>query len=204
MLSIFSTNYRGGSVKKFFMAMLLLLALLLTSSVSAQDMQQDEMMKAWQEYMTPGAEHKMLANLEGEWEGDITMWMDPIQPPQNYKGLAKYKAIMGGRYMEGHYSGEMMGMPFEGRDINGFDKAKKKYFTFWIDNMGTGTMFLEGTYDKESNSLNYEGEMLDPMGNNMKVREVIKIIDKDHQIFEMYMDDGRGEMKSMEIKYTRK
>ena len=38
----------------------------------------------------------------------------------------------------------------------------------------------------------------------MKVREVVTLIDKDHSKFEMFMDMGTGEMKSMEIKYTRR
>ena len=184
--------------------LVLFAALILSTNNFAQDVSQDEMMKAWQEYMTPGDEHAMLSSMVGEWDGDITMWMDPSQPPQNTKGTATYQTIMGGRYVEGTYSALMMGMPFEGKDINGYDKAKKKYFTFWIDNMGTGTMYVEGTYDKKTKTLNLAGEMTGPMGNTMKVREVITIIDKDHQNFEMYMDEGRGEMKSMEIKYTRK
>ena len=191
-------------MKRFSFLMILFAALFVSFNAFGQDVSQDEMMKAWQEYMTPGDEHAMLANLVGEWEGDITMWMDPSQPPQNTKGTAKYAAIMDGRYIEGTYGAMMMGMPFEGKDISGYDKAKKKYFTFWIDNMGTGTMYVEGTYDKKTKTLNYAGEMIGPMGNTMKVREVITVIDKDHQNFEMYMDDGRGEMKSMEIKYTRK
>lgn len=191
-------------MKGFSFLTILFIASVLSFNTFGQDVSQDEMMKAWQEYMTPGDEHAMLSGLVGEWDGDITMWMDPSQPPQKYKGTAKYTAIMGGRYIEGTYGGEMMGMPFEGKDINGYDKAKKKYFTFWIDNMGTGTMYVEGTYDKKTKTLSYSGETMGPMGNTMKVREVITIIDKDHQNFEMYMDEGRGEMKSMEIKYTRK
>jgi len=191
-------------MKWFFAALLLLGIFVMKNSSFAQDMNQDEMMKMWQEYMTPGDEHKMLADVVGEWEGDITMWMDPTQPPEKYKGTAKYQLILGGRYVEGFYGGEMMGMPFEGRDISGYDKAKKVFFSFWIDNMGTGKMYLEGTYDKDSKTLNLAGEETDMMGNKMKVREVIKTIDKDHSIFEMYMDMGQGEMKSMEIKYTRK
>lgn len=191
-------------MKHFSFSVLLLGIFFNVFNAFPQEMDQEAMMKAWQEVMTPGEEHKMLEGVVGEWEGDISMWMDPSQPPQNYKGTSTYKTILGGRYIEGIYTGSMMGMPFEGRDINGYDKAKKVYFTFWIDNMGTGTMYLEGTYDKNTNSLNYSGETVDPMGNKMKVREVIKMIDKDHSTFEMYMDMGQGEMKSMEIKYTRK
>lgn len=170
----------------------------------AQEVDQEAMMKAWEVYKTPGEEHKMLAENIGKWDGDITMWTDPTQPPQKSKGTSEFESIYDGRYLIGKYTGNMMGMPFSGMDISGFDNAKKVYFTSWIDNMGTGIMYLEGTYDKNSKTFNYAGETVDPMGNKMNVREVITVIDKDHTKFEMYMDMGQGEMKSMEISYTRK
>jgi hypothetical protein len=37
--------------------------------------------KAWQAYMTPSDVHKMIAESDGEWNLDITMWMDPKAPP---------------------------------------------------------------------------------------------------------------------------
>ena len=174
----------------------------LSLTVFAQD--QDAMMKEWQMAMTPGTEHKMLSNVVGEWEGDISMWMDPTQPPQISKGTVKYESIFDGRYIIGKFSGKMMDMPFSGMELSGYDNIKKVYFSNWIDNMGTGILYVEGTYDKNSNTFNYTGETVDPSGNKMKVREVVTVIDKDHSKFEMYMDMGKGEMKSMEISYTRK
>jgi ABC-type tungstate transport system permease subunit len=37
----------------------------------------------------------------------------------------------------------------------------------------------------------------------VKIRETIKITDKDHHMFEWYEDRGQGEAKTMEIAYTR-
>ncbi len=170
----------------------------------AQDMDKDAMMKAWQESMTTGEQHKMLGNMVGAWEGEITMWMDPAEPPETSIGTVKYESVFDGKYIMGKFSGNMMGMPFSGLEICGYDNVKKVFFSFWIDNMGTGTMYLEGNYDEKSSTLNYAGETVGPMGDKMKVREVTTVIDKDHSKFEMFMDMGAGEMKSMEIKYTRK
>jgi hypothetical protein len=45
---------------------------------------------------------------------------------------------------------------------------------------------------------------MDPMGNDMKIRELVKVIDNDNTMFEMYMEEsGKPEMKWMEIKYAR-
>lgn len=173
-------------------------------SLFSQEMDQDAMMKAWQESMTPGVQHEMLGNMVGEWEGDITMWMDPNVPPQTSKGTVTYESIFDGRYIIGKYEGNAWGMPMNGMDVNGYDNIKKVFFTFWIDNMGTGAMYVEGNYDEETRTINFNGEMPDPMGNMVKIRQVVTLIDNDHSMFEMFMDSGSGEMKSMEIKYTRK
>ena len=183
---------------------LALFGLLFTLSSFAQDANQEEMMKAWQQSMTPGPQHQLLAEMVGEWEGDISMWMDPSQPPQTIKGNAKFESIFDGRYIVGHYDGDMMGMPFNGMDITGYDNVKKVFFTSWIDNMGTGVLYVEGSYDEKSKTFTYTGDTVDPFGNKMKVKNVITIIDKDHNNFEMFTDMGTGEVKSMEIKYTRK
>jgi hypothetical protein len=191
-------------MKQLSKFIILLNILLFSFSSFAQDVDQDEMMKAWQKAMTPGPEHEMLANMVGEWDGDITMWMDSNQPPETSKGTAIYESIYDGRYIIGKYSGTAWGMPMNGMDINGYDNVKKVFFSTWIDNMGTGLMYSEGTYDEESKTINFTSDTVGPMGNKMKVRSVTTLIDKDHTQFEMFMDMGSGEMKSMEIKYTRK
>ena len=39
----------------------------------------------------------------------------------------------------------MMGQPFSGVGIDGYDNLRKKYVTTWIDTMGTGIFSMEGT-----------------------------------------------------------
>jgi hypothetical protein len=161
------------------------------------------MMKAWQESMTPGPMHEMLASRVGEWKAEVTMWMDPSQPPTTSEATTVCESMLGGRYFKSTHTGMMMGMPFEGFEISGYDNVKKKFFNVWIDNMGTGMMVSEGTYDEATKTLTYTGQMTEPMGTDMNVREVITAPDKDHSTFEMYVDMGGKEVKNMEIKYTR-
>ena len=111
--------------------------------------------------------------------------------------------MLGGRYFKSTHTGMMMGMPFEGYEISGYDNVKKEFFNVWMDNMGTGIMVSTGTYDEATKTLTFTGQMTEPMGTEMNVREVITAPDKDHSLFEMYVDMGGNEMKTMEIKYTR-
>lgn len=165
---------------------------------------QDAMMKAWQEYMTPGPMHEMLAKGVGEWTGNIKMWEDPSKPPTESQGTSEIKSILGGRYFEGTNTGTFNGMEMNGKEISGYDNAKKKFFSTWIDNFGTGIMYVEGTYDDSTNTFTYNGSTVDPLsGKDVPVMETIKIIDNDHHHMEMFMTDNGQQFKIMEIDYTR-
>ena len=165
------------------------------------------MMKNWQTYMTPGDMQAMLAKSTGTWNADITMWDAPGAPPNKSTGTAVNKMLMGGRYLEGTNTGNMMGMPFEGRSITAYDNAKKVFINSWIDNMGTGIMNMEGPWDDGTKSINFTGKGMNPM--TMKecdYRETFKMVDDNTQMMEMYGPspaDGK-EMKMMEITFTRK
>lgn len=164
------------------------------------------MMKAWMEYMTPGEMHKVLALQNGAWTGDITLWMAPDAPAQTSKGTSVNKMIFGGRYQESRYSGNFMGQPMEGLGITAYDNAKKKFVSNWLDNMGTGIMSLEGTYDPATKTINLSGKMVDPTtGKECDIRETLTFVDDKHHTMEMFVTQGSAkEYKSMEIKFTKK
>jgi hypothetical protein len=179
-----------------------LMLLFLCSSVFAQT---DNDMKAWQDYMTPGAVHKMLAKYDGEWNEEVSMWMAPGAPPQVSQAVTKNEMVMGGRYQVSKTSGNMMGMPFEGMSTLGYDNIKKIFTSTWIDNFGTGTMALTGTWDEKTKTITLKGKALDPMsGKDQDVKQTMQFIDDDHQLIEMFNITPQGEFKSMSIKIARK
>ena len=163
------------------------------------------MMKAWQSYMTPGEEHKLLAKANGKWNEEITMWMSPDAPPTKNTATAENKMIMNGLYQYSTHKGNFMGMPFEGISTTGYDNARKIYVSTWIDNMGSGIMHMEGPYDAATKTVTLSGTATDPMtGKAMEVRETMKTIDDNTQFMEMFETRGGKERKTMEIKFTRK
>lgn len=191
------------------MKYLLVLSLFLFSSVNlliAQDEEMGmdpEMMKAWQEYMTPGAMHDLLAKSVGEQKTEIKSWMDPNMPPTVTEGKSVCESMLGGRFFHSKETANFMGMPFEGSAITGYDNATKKFFSYWVDNMSTGGMVLEGSYDEATKTFTYAGSGMSFTG-AYKVREIIQYINDDETMFTMYMEEGgKPEMKMMEIKYTR-
>lgn len=162
--------------------------------------------KAMMAYMTPGKMHDMLAKSIGVWTEDATMWMAADAPPMKFTLTCVNRMIMGNRYLQGMNRGTVNNMPFEGISTVAYDNAKKVFINTWIDNMGTGIMYSEGTWNESNKSIEFNGSQVDPMsGKELKARQVMKFIDDNNQLLEMYMTPLNGkEYKSMEIKYTKK
>ena len=177
--------------------------LLFSTSLLAQD--QDEMMKKWMDYMTPGAMHEMMAKTVGEWTFVSKYWMDPSAPPTVSNGKSVNEMILGGRYLKSMNYSDVMGMPMEGLNILAYDKATNEFFSFWIDNMGTGMTMARGKYDEKTKLCSMKGTMVDPMsGKEIEYRQTMKFVDDNNQLFEMFMISEGKEVKSMELAFTRK
>ncbi|WP_165871558.1 DUF1579 domain-containing protein [Flaviaesturariibacter flavus] len=162
--------------------------------------------KNWMAYSEPGAEQKALAEANGRWDAEITMCMAPGTPEQKTSTVVENKMVLGGRYQMSTHKGKMMGMDFEGISTVGYDNHKKQYQSTWIDNMGTGITVMTGTWDEATKTINFAGKMMNP-GTKMEedVRETFTIIDKDHQLMQMYGKGPEGkEFRTMQIHYTRK
>jgi hypothetical protein len=173
-----------------------------------------EMMKQMMDMSKLNENHKLLSEMDGNWNYTIKMWMnpDPNAKPQESKGTASRKSIMGGRYVMMDVSGKMQ-MPgqdgkmkdvqFRGMAVEGYDNVKKKFVSSWIDNMGTGIQYSEGTYDPASKTFTFTSEIEMMPGMKTPIREVLKVTDKDHMMLEWYENRGGQEKKTMEIAYTR-
>jgi len=165
-----------------------------------------KMMEAWMALAKPGKEHAALKRMEGEYDVDVEMVMQPGAPAQKSKGKAKYGMIMGGRYLHADYAGETMGMPFHGASLMGYDNAKKKYFSAWVDDMSTGIMLGEGTGSPDGKVTTLTGEYEDPMTHQKrKYRWVTTVVSDDKHTFDWFDadKDGKGEYRMMRNTYTR-
>ena len=172
---------------------------------SVQGMDAD-MMAKMKEYSTPNENHKLLNQFVGSWTYAMKWWMAPEGKADESTGTSEVKSIMGGRFIEQSVSGTSMNQPFEGRGIVGFDNLKKEFTSVWFDDMATGMMISGGQYDPATKTISEKGSMSCPITNGPRsYRTLIKLVDDNTHVYEMYMDDEKGkEFKTMEITYTRK
>ena len=174
---------------------------------------ESDMMAMMLDLAKPGENHKLLTSVAGTWDYKVKFWMSPDAPPMESGGKAVSRTVMDGRYVISDHTGKMqmpgsngamMDTQFAGMGIEGYDNVKKKFVASWIDNMGTGIMNMEGTYDAGSKTLTYLAEYEPMPGMKTKMREVIKIADNDHRTMEFFEDRGGKEVKTMEMTYVRK
>ena len=162
-------------------------------------------MEVYQKLATPGEPHMQLASLVGSWTTKTKGWMEPNKPPTESAGTADFKMLLDGRFLHQEFTSEMMGQPFSGIGFSGYDNLRKRYFTAWIDTMGTGIFMMEGTAGADGKTITLKGQHDEPGGGRMTHRAVWKIVDSKTQTFDMYgAHHGGKEMKVMEITYTRK
>ena len=96
--------------------------------------------KAMEDFFTPVAEHKILAQRMGRWRQAAKFWMDPDAPPSELYGEATYRMIMEGRYLHCEYWLDFNGVPVEGLGLIAFDRVSGQYQSVWINNSSTGLM----------------------------------------------------------------
>lgn len=186
----------------------MVLGLAALAPLRAQTSPQDQQ-KAMEAYMKAAAvteNHAFLKKMVGSWVAQTTLWTTPGQPPTTSQNTFDGTMILGGRFVSLTYKGTMMGMPFEGVQITGYDNLQKKYITLWIDNTSTSFFLLAGPKEAAKDVINQKGEWQDPMTGGMsKVRAAVTFTGPDSYVFEQFMGlpDGK-EFKSMEMRCTRK
>ncbi|MEZ0471665.1 DUF1579 domain-containing protein [Luteimonas salinilitoris] len=163
------------------------------------------MMEAYQKAGTPGAEHQHLASMAGTYDLTVRSWHAPGAEPATDTGTATRRMILGGRVMVEEVNSQMMGQPFTGHGMHGFDNITGKYWATWNDSMSTGLMVSEGTCEADR-ACTYTGTYHDAVSKQPQTaRMTSRWTDENTEVFEMYAPgmDGK-ETRMMEITYKKR
>lgn len=185
----------------------------LASPAAAQQGQQPPMtpeqkaeMEAYMKAGTPSSPHQALASSVGSYDLKIRSWHAPGAPAMEDTGTATRSMALGGRVLVEEVKSSMMGMPYTGHAMMGFDNVTGKYWSTWNDSMSTGIMVNEGTCDARAKACNFTGSWNDPIKKTpVKARMTTRWPSPTTEVFELYGPGKDGqEMKMMEITYTKK
>jgi hypothetical protein len=164
-----------------------------------------EMMRRMEAAGRPGPGHHALNALEGDWKAEVKCWMEPGGSPEVSQGTANASWKFNGRFLEEEFHGQMMGKPFTGLTLLGFDNTKQTFNSVWISDMQTSMFTSEGKGDNGYKIITLEGKATCPATGRKDVpmKTVLRVISPDRHVLEMF-DRSKGEnVKTMEITYTR-
>lgn len=183
-----------------------LLASLGGAAVQQKPMSEQQMQEQMMKYAMPVAEHAYLKKYVGSWDVEVKSWGQTGAAPTTEKATMKGEVILGGRFVKCGFDGTMMGQPFSGLQIMGYDLYQKKYVTFWIDSMSTNFFLTSGMLDAAGKVLTETGMWPNAMtGMTGKVKIVTTWLADGKYRYEMFMVGADGkEAKWMEINYTRR
>jgi hypothetical protein len=174
-------------------------AMQLPPGVTAEDM------KACEEAGTPGPMHEWMAKCSGTYQGKVKMWMTPEAPVQEATCTTTITLVYG-KFLRVESKGDMMGMPFEGTGVYGYDNVSKKFQSVWFDNMGTGMVTGTGSLSTDGKVLTLNEKFNCPIQKKeIPMREVQTYHDDGSMTLEMFSQDKSGkEFRTMEITYAAK
>jgi hypothetical protein len=172
------------------------------SSADKSESGKAEKIKQMEAAGTPGPAHKALDAFVGEWKAEVKCWGEQGGEPNVSQGTSKASWALKGHFVEEEFHGEMMGKPFIGRTLMGYDNLKQKFNTVWVSDMQTSIFTSEGKGENGNKVITLEGKS-DCAATGQKdvpMKSVYRVISPDKFVFEMFNDGD----KSMEITYTRK
>lgn len=160
----------------------------------------------WTVYMTPNEIHQMFSEYVGEFNMEISMWMTEGKAPEVFKVSSSHKMILGNRFLEMTQTGDMMGMEYSSVSTIGYNTINKLVSLTTLTNMGTGTLYLKGSWNNKGKIAMLKGEMTNPLDNKIiRVRQKISFIDQNNLLIENFDTyQGQKEKKSIQYKLVRK
>jgi hypothetical protein len=154
----------------------------------------------------PGNPQNHLAATVGEWDLTIRMWTNPDSDPQESRGSADARWILGENFVETRLEGEVLGTDFEGLRIEGYDVAAEKFTSIWRDSRGTYTLVFQGKCDADCCIRTMTAPFTDPLSKTeLTIKSVTTILADDSYRYETYIVTPSGtEIKNMELDAVRR
>jgi hypothetical protein len=171
----------------------------------AMTAEQKAAMEAMARAGTPGDAHAQLAKMSGSYDLQIKSWEKPGGEAMVESGTATRNMALGGRVQVEMVKSKMMGQPFEGHGMHGYDNVTGKHWATWNDSMSTGVMVSEGDCD-DKGTCTLIGSWNDPITKARTTsRMTARWTDASTQVFEMHVPGPDGkEFKMMEITYKKR
>lgn len=139
-----------------------------------------------------------LAQFVGTWDAEVELM------GQKSTGVETCRMDVGGFWLLTDFEGSVMGAPFRGHGITGFDPAKQMLVGVWVDSMGGPWALLEGAFSKDGKTFTATCDGVDETGKPAKSRQVTEC-GRNERTFTVFQTGPDGkEVQAMKIRYKKR
>ena len=150
----------------------------------------------------PSKELEGLYDSVGTWNATVKMSASADHPANESTAVEKNTPICGGKWIWSDFIGTVMGAPFEGHGLYGYDATDKQCVSFWIDSMGATYMKTTGACDAAKKTSTLDGKCVDEKGNPINVHQVLTQTDANTRNLKMTFKGEKG-TEEMDITYKK-
>jgi hypothetical protein len=148
----------------------------------------------------PTAHHEGLKKAVGVWDATVKMMGHDGKPSESK--ATETTRMLGEFWSVSEFKGEMMGMPYQGISLRGYDADKKKHVSAWVDSMSPQLSLSEGECSDDCRKVVLYSSGKDMTGQPVRWKMVSEAKGEDEVVFTMSPEGKGGE--EMVITYTRK
>ena len=155
---------------------------------------------AVQDPTQPTEHHKQIAATVGEWIGTLT----PVKEGATQEPIVANETVtaVGDFWTSSSFHCELMGKPYHGTGVFGYDVVKRRFVGTWADSMSSHLAVMEGQMDPKTKTIVMRWEGPDETGATVPHRyEAVRTADSNTMTFFAGPGDG---VKTMVIEMKRR
>jgi hypothetical protein len=142
-------------------------------------------MQAMLQANAPSPAHGLLAARAGRYTTVLRFRMGADGPVQESTGTATLTSICSGRFLLEEDAGTLMGEPFTGERLYGYNNGTKQYEASWAHTGSTAILGLTGTSEDGGVTIEWSGSYIDPAEGKQALRATWRQLDDDHFVIEV-------------------
>jgi hypothetical protein len=150
----------------------------------------------------PRAEHKILNLFAGGWKAE-SLYKDEDMGEFKALGRETSELVCTGKWLVQDLEAEVLGAPYRGHGILGFDPNKRRYVGVWIDDQLDHLSLSEGSWDRDARQLTMYAQTRDRYGKPAAQKMVTTFRDDGTRHEEVFIATGGEETSIYETVYER-
>ena len=157
-----------------------------------------------QQHEPPSDTHKKLAKRAGDYEV-VIKFTSPDGKSMESKGTAKLTMILDGRFLQEENSGTMLGMPFSGRRLLGYNIDASRYEALWLYTGSPSMMTLTGEGKPDGKEIAFDASYTAAKGKKVNFAVEYRFDSEDRFTIDLTLrgDDG-ATGSTLQATYARK